>query len=153
MKAIAPLTLGCLIVLAAFAANSSASQPVEVRLILDKPSADAEQMTLDQEALFVQKTVLLDQTDLRSVAVSTNMPMAHPQVGLVFLFTAKGAERLAEVTSQSRAKRLAVIIDGQIYAAPFIRHKITDGVFEFHGPFTEQKACDLSVKIDKVLQK
>jgi len=54
-----------------------------MRLVLDKPSSDSEQMTLVQkwhdiynketekkEVLFVQKTALLDQTDLKSAEVS-----------------------------------------------------------------------------------
>jgi preprotein translocase subunit SecD len=152
MKKIALLISGCLIALAAFATNSHAAQLVEMRLVLDKSSDGAEQMTLDKETLFVQKTALLDQTDLRSVAVSTNMPVAAPQVGLVFLFTDKGAQRLAEVSRQNEGKRLAVVVDGQIVSAPVIQ-QISDGVFEFHGPFTEQRACDIAVKVDKVLQR
>jgi preprotein translocase subunit SecD len=123
-----------------------------MRLALDKPSDGAEPMTLGKETLYVQKKALLDQTDLRSVAVSTNMPVAAPQVGLVFLFTDKGAQHLSEVSRQNEGKRLAVVIDGQIVSAPTIQ-QISDGVLEFHGPFTEQRACDIAVKVDKMLQR
>jgi len=157
MKKIALLISGCLITLAAFTPNSHAAQLVEMRLVLDMPSDGAEQMTLDKETLFVQKTALLDQADLRSVAVSTNTPIAHPQVGLVFLFTEHGWKHFTDITHQNKGKRLAIIIDGQIYAAPVIR---TEGIFqfhgqhfEFHGPFTEQKASELAVRIDEALQR
>lgn len=156
MQKIGVFISGCLIALAAFPSNSFASQLVEMRLVLDKPSGDAEQMMLDKEALIVGKTVLLDQSDLKVVAVSTNRPISHPQVGLVFEFTKKGWERFSEITHQSKRKRLAIIIDGQIYAAPIIR---PGGIFkshfrylEFHGPFTLEKASELAVKIDRTLQ-
>jgi preprotein translocase subunit SecD len=157
LKTPAFLISGCLIALAAFATNSSAAQLVEMRLVLDKFSDGAEQLSLDKEKLFVQKSALLDQTDLRSVAVSTNTPIAHPQVGLVFQFTEQGWKRFSESAHQNNGKRLAVIIDGQIYAAPVIRpdgfFKFHDHTLEFHGTFTEQVASELAVKIDKALQK
>jgi preprotein translocase subunit SecD len=157
MKTTVLLISGCLIALAAFTSNSHAAQLVEMRLVFDKPSADAEQMTLDKEALFVQKTALLDQTDLSSVAVSTNTPISHPKVGLFFQFTKSGWKHFSEVTHQNNGKRLAIIIDGQIYAAPVIRpegiFQFHGQYFEFHGPFTEQIASELAVKIDRTLQK
>ena len=157
MKTPATLISSCLVALAVFASNSYAAQLVELRLILDKSSDNAEQMTLDNETLFVQKTALLDQSDLSSVAVSTNTPISHPQVGMVFQFSKNGWKHFSEVAHQNNGKRLAVIIDGQIYAAPVIQPdgflKFHDHTLEFHGPFTARKASELAVKIDKTLQK
>lgn len=156
MKNLTLLLSLCLTALAAFPSSLSATQLVEMRLILDKPSDDAEQMPLGKSKLFVQKTVLLDQSDLRSVAVSTNTPMSHPQTGLVFQFTKSGWKHFSEVARQYRGKHLAIVIDGRVYATPVIQPKsIFDfhaDNFEFHGPFTEQEAAQVAVKIDKALR-
>jgi hypothetical protein len=64
MKTTVLLISGCLMALAGFFPSLAASQLVEMRLVVDKPSDDADLMTLGQEALLVQKTVLLDQADL-----------------------------------------------------------------------------------------
>jgi preprotein translocase subunit SecD len=155
MRKITLLLSGCLIAAASFTSNSHAAQLVEMRLVVDKPSVDAEQMTFDKEKLFIQKSALLDQTDLRSVAVSTNTPMLHPEVGLVFLFTDQGWKHFSEVAHKYKGQRLAVFIDGEIYAAPVIRptsfFRFHDHALEFHGAFTEQMAGALAVKIDTAL--
>jgi preprotein translocase subunit SecD len=157
---------GCLIAVAAVAADLSTSQVFQMRLVLDKPSSDSEQMTLVQkwhdiynknqevekkEVLFVQKTALLDQTDLKSAEVSTNSPTFAPRIRIIF--TDEGAKRLSEVTRQNIGKRLAIIIEGQIYSAPKIQTAITSGTAEIAGSFNAQEARDFVASINKTLQK
>jgi preprotein translocase subunit SecD len=159
MKKIIHLISGCLIAVAAVAADSSTSQVFQMRLVADQPSSETEQMTLVQtwhgkeqkEVLFVQKTALLDQTDLKSATVSTNAQMSTPQIDISF--TDKGTKRFAEVTRQNIGKRLAIIIGGQIYSAPHIQAEITSGDGQITGSFSEQEARDLAAKISKTLQK
>jgi preprotein translocase subunit SecD len=159
MKKIIHLISGCLIAVAAVAADSSTSQVFQMRLVADQPSSETEQMTLVQiwhgkeqkEVLFVQKTALLDQTDLKSATVSTNAQMSTPQIDISF--TDKGTKRFAEVTRQNIGKRLAIIIGGQIYSAPHIQAEITSGDGQITGSFSEQEAQDLAAKISKALQK
>jgi preprotein translocase subunit SecD len=159
MKRIVSLVSGCLITLALAAADSSTSQVFQMRLVVDKPSSETEQMTLvqkwqgkeEKEFLFVQKTVLLDQADLKSAIVSTNASADAPHIDIAF--TDKGAKRFAEVTRQNIGKQLAIVIDGQVYSAPRIAMEITVGRAEISGSFSEQEARDLAAKISKALQK
>jgi preprotein translocase subunit SecD len=159
MKKIVHIISGCLIALAAVAADSSTSQVFQMRLVLDKPSSDADQMTLVQkwngkekkEVLFVQKAVLLDQTDLKSATGSTNAQIVASQIDISF--TDKGAKHFAEVTRQNIGKRLAIVIDGQIYSAPNIQAEITGGAAKITGSFSQQEARDLAAKISKTLPK
>lgn len=167
MKRTIPLILGCLLVVTAVAADSTNSQVFQIRLVLDQSSTEAEQMTLVQkwhdvynpdkevvkkEVLFVQKTVLLDQTDLKSAEVSTNSPTFAPRIRIVFTKN-EGAKRLSDVTRQHIGQRLAIIIEGQIYSAPKIATAITTGTAEIAGSFNVQEARDLVAKINETLQK
>jgi preprotein translocase subunit SecD len=166
MKRFIPLILGCLLVVTAVAADSTNSQVFQIRLVLDQSSTEAEQMTLVQkwhdiynpdkevvkkEVLFVQKTVLLDQTDLKSAEVSTNSPTFAPRIRIVF--TNEGAKRLSDVTRQHIGQRLAIIIEGQIYSAPNIATAITAGTAEIADSFNVKEARDLVTKINETLQK
>ena len=159
MKEIVSIVSGCLVALAAVAADSSASQVFQMRLVADKPSGETEQMTLVQkgrnqertEVLSVQKTALLDQTDLKAATVSTNTPTGAPVIEIAF--TDKGANHFAKVTRQNIGKRLAIVIDGQVYSAPTIRAEITGGRGQISGSFSEQEARKLAAKISKSLQK
>jgi hypothetical protein len=131
----------------------------QMRLVLDKPSSEAEQMTLVQkwhdtdhkEVLFVQKTALLDRTDLKSAEVSTNTPTGTPRIDITF--TDKGAKRFAEVTRQNIGRRLAIVIDGQLYSAPTINTEISGGTAAISGSFSEQEARELAAKIMESLKK
>ena len=159
MKKTIVLVSGCLIALAVVAAEPSPSKIFQMRLVVDQPSGDSEQFTLVQkshgveqkEILFVQKAVLLDQTDLKSATVSTNTSMEAAQIDIAF--TEKGTKDFAEVTRENVGKKLAMIIDGRIYSAPIIRSPITGGTAQINGSFSEQEARALATKISKTLQK
>ena len=117
----------------------------QFRLVLNAPSAKADPMTVVQpgadakadQTLYVQKKVLLDQTDLKSASVITNQPAGKPRIHITF--TDAGAKRFAKVTRQNIGKRLAIIIDGRLYSAPTIRSEIRGGQAQISGNFSERK--------------
>jgi len=131
----------------------------QFRLVLDAPSAKADPMTVVQpavdakaaETLYVQKKVLLDQTDLKSASVITNQPAGKLRIDITF--TDAGAKRFAKVTHQNIGKRLAIIIDGRLYSAPTIRSEIRDGKAQIDGNFSEVEVQDLAAKINQSVTK
>ncbi len=131
----------------------------QFRLVLNAPSAKADLMTVVRpgadaqatETLYVQKKVLLDQTDLKSASVITNQPAGKPRIQITL--TDAGAKRFAKVTHQNIGKRLAIIIDGRLYSAPTIKTEIRDGKAQITGNFSEQEANDLAAKINQSVTK
>jgi RNA polymerase sigma factor (sigma-70 family) len=131
----------------------------QFRLVLNAPSAKADTMTVVQpdadaktaKTLYVQKKVLLDQTDLKSASVITNQPAGKPWIQITF--TDAGAKRFAKVTHQNIGKRLAIIIDGRLYSAPTIKSEIRDGKAQITGNFSVQEANDLAAKINQSVTK
>ncbi len=142
-------------------ANGGNPEPsvFQFRLVLNAPSAKADPMTVVQpgadakaaETLYVQKKVLLDQTDLKSASVITNQPAGKPRLQITF--TDAGAKQLAKVTHQNIGKRLAIIIDGRLYSAPTIKSEIRGGQAEITGNFSEAEAQDLAAKINQSVTK
>ena len=131
----------------------------QFRLVLNAPSAKADPMTIVQQGadakatktLYVQKKVLLDQTDLMSASVITNQPAGKPWIQITF--TDAGAKRFAKVTRQNIGKRLAIIIDGRLYSAPMIKSEIRGGQAEVSGNFSEPEANNLAAKINQSVTK
>jgi len=131
----------------------------QFRLVLDAPSAKADPMTAVRpgadakatETLYVQKKVLLDQTDLKSASVITNQPAGKPRIDITFTDT--GAKRFAKVTRQNIGKRLAIIIDGRLYSAPTIKSEVQGGLVQITGNFSVQEAQDLATKINQSVTK
>ena len=129
-----------------------------MRLVVDNPSADSEQLILRKtnketgqvstETLNVEKKVLLDQTALKSAVASTGW-QDYWQVD--FSLTPSGTGQFAEVTGQNIGKRLAIVIDGQLITAPIIQSPITGGKGQITGNFTEQEAKNLAAKINKAI--
>ena len=153
MKTLIPLVAGWLITSAVAGAAPFASPAFQIRLVLDAPSNDSEPMTTvskeKKEVLNVQKTVLLDQTDLKSVAVLTD---SSGQTRIGITFSDEGRKRFAEITRENIGQRLAIIIDGQLYSAPTIRTEIPEGKAEISGNFSREEANVLAAKIIRAIR-
>ena len=154
MKKLLPLMAACLFTSASAFAATSASPVFQIRLVLDAPSGDSEPMTIvskeRKEVVNVQKTVLLDQTALKSAGVRTDK-LGHAQIEIVF--TDQGRKQFAEITREKVGQRLAIIIDGQLYCAPMIRTEIPGGKAEISGSFSKEEANALAAKIIGAIKK
>lgn len=56
----------------------------------------------------------------------------------------KDAERFAEFTAQNTGRQLAVVLNGKLTGAPYIREKIADGQVQITGDFTQDEAEKLA---------
>ena len=161
MKKILPLILIFLSLFAVAALAAEATNPpvLQARLVLDVQSPDSEQMILLQKIngtvvkhrLYVQKTILFDQTALQSATAITDEHTHKSRIELVF--TDAGRKRFAEVTRENAGRRLGFVISGEIYAAPRIQMEIPGGKAEVSGSFSEQEAKGLVAKIMESLPK
>ena len=60
-------------------------------------------------------------------------------------FNAAGARKFARLTGENVGKRLAIVLDGEVYSAPVIKDKISGGRASISGHFTTEEAHDLAV--------
>ena len=157
-KLIQLISLGFLS-LAAFAAETSTPQALQIRLVADVASSDSEEMIVvgksknpsQQETLHVLKKILIDQTDLKSAKVTKDNQLGPSQIEITF--TDAGKKRFAELTRESIGKRLAIVIGGQLYSAPTIRTEVSGGSAVISGNFSEEEATELVNQITKSLKK
>jgi len=129
----------------------------EVRLVVDTASSDSEQLTLIQhgtngektpeERLDVQKKPLLDRSALKAAAVQKNAVSGASEIQVTF--TEQGARRFAEATRDHVGQRLAIVIDGKVYAAPKVMMEITGGKAVISGSFSDQEATDLAARLSE----
>jgi preprotein translocase subunit SecD len=66
-------------------------------------------------------------------------------------FTPDGQTNFANITKENINKRLAMVMDGQLYSAPVIRSEIPGGKAIVSGNFTEEEAKKLAAKINEML--
>jgi RNA polymerase sigma factor (sigma-70 family) len=126
--------------------------PFQVQLVVDEPGENTEPMTNNAGGgtLQVQKTPLLDHTAIRSVSVTKNPSSGAPEINVEF--SQEGKELFAAVTKENINKRLAIVLNGQLYSAPVIRSEISEGKAQITGNFTEAEAKELAARINDAIR-
>jgi RNA polymerase sigma factor (sigma-70 family) len=136
------------------AAQPNKPAPFQLQLVQDAPGENTEPMTNNAsgaggETLHVQKTPLLDYTAISSATVTRNQSSGAPEISIEF--SEEGKELFAAVTKENVNKRLAIVLDGQLYSAPVIRSEISGGKAQITGSFTEEEARALTAKINDAI--
>jgi RNA polymerase sigma factor (sigma-70 family) len=128
--------------------QSNVPAPFQMQLVLDEPGEDTEPMTNNAsgETMHVQKTPLMDYTAISSATVTTDPSSGDPEINVEL--SDVGKELFAAVTKENLNKRMAIVLDGQLYMAPVIRSEITGGKVQITGHFTQEEASELAAKIN-----
>lgn len=91
----------------------------------------------------VKKQGLMTGEFLTEARVNIDQRFNEPYVGISFNPT--GAKLFEQITTNNVNKRLAIILDNNVYSAPNIREKIAGGNAQITGSFTMQEARDLAI--------
>ena len=67
----------------------------------------------------------------------------EPYVSITF--DGSGAKLFEKITGENIRKRLAIVLDHNVYSAPVIQDKISGGRAQISGRFTTQEASDLAI--------
>lgn len=96
-----------------------------------------------KKPFLLKKEVLLTGDLLSEARVAIDQRFNEPYVSLTF--NSAGAEIFEEITGKYVKKRLAIILDGNVYSAPVIREKIAGGNAQITGAFSMEEAKDLAI--------
>jgi preprotein translocase subunit SecD len=91
----------------------------------------------------IEKKALLTGADVANARVSIDQNTSEPYVSLEL--TAAGARQFTDLTSANVGRRLAIVLDGNLYSAPVIRERIPSGQAQITGGFTSEEATDLAI--------
>ncbi|MEW6117968.1 MAG: protein translocase subunit SecD [Nitrospirota bacterium] len=93
--------------------------------------------------ILLKKEALLTGDLLSEARVNIDQRFNEPQVSITF--NSAGAKIFEEVTAQNVKKRLAIILDNNVYSAPVIQERISGGNAQITGSFTMEEAKDLAI--------
>ena len=112
----------------------------------------------DESAEFGYETLPVEDSDenlnvSRRVIISgENLTDAYPSVDnlnnetvVSFKLNRLGSQRFGHATTKNIGKRLAIVLDGYVISAPFVREAILGGSGQISGDFTFQSATDLAL--------
>jgi preprotein translocase subunit SecD len=91
----------------------------------------------------VQKKAYVTGRDVATARVSIDQNTSEPYVSVDF--NAAGARAFADLTDANVGRRLAIVLDGNVYSAPQIRERIPSGRAQITGGFTSAEATDLAI--------
>jgi SecD/SecF fusion protein len=83
-------------------------------------------------------------------AIVTRGNLGEPEIN--FELDSKGAEIFAEVTRENIGRRLAIVLDGELYSAPVIRGEIPGGRGQITGRFDLKEAQELANVLENPLR-
>jgi preprotein translocase subunit SecD len=88
----------------------------------------------------------LSGSDLKNAAVTFDTNSGQPQVQLTF--TAAGAKKFADITSNNVGKIVAIALDEQVIEAPRVQQPIVGGNAVITGNFTTDTANSLAIQLN-----
>ena len=92
----------------------------------------------------IKKRAVLTGDSLLTAKVSIDQSnMSEPYVSITF--NKQGARRFRDITRQNVRKRLAIVLDNNVFSAPVIQEEIAGGQAQITGSFTMDEARDLAI--------
>ena len=92
----------------------------------------------------LKKHSVLTGDSLSSAKVSIDQSnVSEPYISMTF--NKQGAVRFRDITRQNVRKRLAIVLDNNVYSAPVIQEEIAGGQAQITGRFTMEEARDLAI--------
>lgn len=99
--------------------------PAGYEIAFQKTTSKATNTVINMVPFLVETTPRLTGDELQDAGVQIDQQKNQPYVSLVF--KSAGAKRFEELTGKNIGKRLAVILDGNVYTAPNIQSRIAGG--------------------------
>lgn len=93
--------------------------------------------------ILLKKQALMTGDLLTEARVSIDERYNEPYVSITF--NATGAKLFEEITGANVKKRLAIILDGNVYSTPVIQERISGGSAQITGRFSMDEAKDLAI--------
>ena len=96
-----------------------------------------------EEKVKISRRVIISGENL--VDAQPMMDSLNNEAVVSFKLDRLGAQRFGEATKKNEGKRLAIVLDGKVISAPFVREAILGGSGQISGDFTFQTATDLAL--------
>ena len=110
----------------------------QLRPVQESYDTDLQIMTINnsEKKFFIHDSVLLDNNDIASASVVEFECRSVVEVNL----TKSGGEKFYDITQKYIGRRLGMIVNEKLIAAPMVRAKITKGVLIIDGHFSQKEA-------------
>ncbi len=112
-------------------------------IVLYRRSVDDKTGAVRREPFLLKEKSLMTGEFIKDARVSLDSQFHQPYIS--FELTDIGAKLFEQITGANVGKRLAIILDNNVYSAPVIKNRIPGGKAMIEGAFTTEEANDLAV--------
>ena len=112
-------------------------------MVLYQRSVDPQTGAVRKNPFLLKEKTLMTGEFIKDARVSLDSQFHESYVSMEF--TDVGAKLFEQITGANVKKRLAIILDNNVYSAPEIRERIAGGRAQITGRFTTEEANDLAV--------
>ena len=138
------------------------SKPANLELMaIDEVRADQVYSLTSEDAKEFGDIILSDSNDpavkylIKQIPILTGSQVVDARVAfddgnqpvISFTLSSFGAKVFGDFTSKSIGKRLAVVLDGKVFSAPYIRERIGGGSGQISGGFTVSEAGNVAIAL------
>ncbi len=121
----------------------SDSQEIRFQRVVNKETG-----VITKRPYLLKKETLMTGDLLTEARLAIDQRFNDPYVSIVF--NAIGAKQFEDITGKNVKKRMAIVLDGNVYSAPVIQEKISGGSAQITGSFTMDEAKDLAIVLRAV---
>jgi preprotein translocase subunit SecD len=101
---------------------------------------------LDSKIKYIVKQIpILTGSELTDASVAFDSQTNQPVIN--FKLSSFGAKVFGDFTAKSIDKRLAIVLDGKVFSAPFIRERIGGGSGQISGAFSVSEAGNVAIAL------
>jgi preprotein translocase subunit SecD len=111
--------------------------------VLYQKITDKDTGVITRRPYLLKKRSLMTGDVLTDAQVRIKSDFNEPYVSLDF--NAQGARLFDQITAENVKKRLAIVLDNNVYSAPVIQERISGGKAQITGSFTTEEASDLAI--------
>jgi preprotein translocase subunit SecD len=111
--------------------------------ILYQKATDKDTGVVTRRPFLLKKRAMMTGDVLTDARMRIKSDSNEPYVSLDF--NAQGARLFDQITAENVKKRLAIVLDNNVYSAPVIQERISGGKAQISGSFTTEEASDLSI--------
>jgi preprotein translocase subunit SecD len=112
-------------------------------IILYQRSADEKTGAVRKVPFLLKEKTMMTGEFIKDARVALDSQFHEPYVAMEF--TDIGAKLFEQITAANVKKRLAIILDNNVYSAPVIQERIAGGRAQITGRFDTKEASDLAI--------
>lgn len=111
--------------------------------IVYQKAADRDTGVITRRPFLLKKRAMMTGDVLTDARMRIKSDFNEPYVSMDF--DARGARLFDQITAENVKKRLAIVLDNNVYSAPVIQERISGGKAQITGSFTPEEASDLAI--------